>query len=70
MSVSTARSPPGRLDFLDRGCVFAVPDDPDDGSTLKFFCHTLVLLTPTKARDQGKKELDTNLIKMTSLQKG
>ena len=25
---------------------------------------------PTKARDQGQKELDTNLIKITSLQKG
>ena len=31
---------------------------------------TLVLLMPTKARDQGWKELDTNLIKIKSLQKG
>ena len=32
--------------------------------------NTLVLLMPTKARDQGWKELDTNLVKITSLQKG
>ena len=32
--------------------------------------NTLVLLMPTKARDQGLKELDTSLIKITSLQKG
>ena len=32
--------------------------------------NTHVLLMPTKARDQGQKELDTNLIKITSLQKG
>ena len=32
--------------------------------------NTLMLLMPTKARDQDKKELDTNLIKITSLQKG
>ena len=32
--------------------------------------NTLVLLMPTKARDQGQKELDTNLIKITSLRKG
>ena len=30
----------------------------------------LVLLMPTTARDQGQKELDTNFIKITSLQKG
>ena len=29
--------------------------------------NTLVLLMPTKARDQGQKELDTNLIKIISL---
>ena len=32
--------------------------------------NTLVLLMPTKARDQGEKEPDTNLIKIISLQKG
>ena len=32
--------------------------------------NTLVVLMPTKARDQGWKEMDTNLIKITSLQKG
>ena len=32
--------------------------------------NTFVLLMPTRARDQGKKELDTNLIKITSLQRG
>ena len=32
--------------------------------------NTLVLLMPTKARDQRQKELDTNLTKNTSLQKG
>ena len=32
--------------------------------------NTLVLLMPTKARDQGQRELDTNLIKITSLQEG
>ena len=31
--------------------------------------HTLVLLMPTTARDQGLKELGTNLLKITSLQK-
>ena len=31
--------------------------------------NTLVLSTPTKARDQGQKELDTNLMKITLLQK-
>ena len=30
--------------------------------------NTLVMLMPTKARDQGMKEQDTNLIKITSLQ--
>ena len=32
--------------------------------------NTFVLLMPTKARDQGQKELYTNLIKITSLQEG
>ena len=31
--------------------------------------NALVLLMPTKGRDPGYKELDTNLIKITSLQK-
>ena len=31
--------------------------------------ETLVLLMPTKARDQGYKELDTNLIKIISLKR-
>ena len=32
--------------------------------------NTLVLLMPTKARDQSWKELDRNPIKITSMQKG
>ena len=32
--------------------------------------NTFALLMPTKARDEGQKELDTNLIKITSLQRG
>ena len=32
--------------------------------------NTLVLLMPTRARDQAQKELNTNLIKITLLQKG
>ena len=32
--------------------------------------NAFVLSMPTNARDQGQKELDTNLIKITLLQKG